>query len=60
MGFNTPGAASSAADFEWILGRFWEAKNLDFRTFFDDFSMQILEDVLEGLKIEKNSVYVGD
>ena len=34
--------------FGGILGGFWEAKNLDFHTFFDDFSKQILEDVLEG------------
>ena len=39
-----------------ILGGFWEAKNLDFRILFDDFSKQILEDVLEGQKIEKTTV----
>ena len=37
-----------------VLGRFWEAKILNFRIFFDDFSKQILEDVSEGEKIEKN------
>ena len=40
-------------DFEWILGRFWEAQIRDFRIFFDDFSKQILKSVLEGEKIEK-------
>ena len=56
VGFNMPGAASSAADFGRVLGGFWEAKNLDFRTFFVIFSKQILDDVLEGQKIEKKTV----
>ena len=43
-------------DFGRVLGGVWEAKNLDFRTFFDDFSKQILEDVLERQKNEKKSV----
>ena len=41
-------------DFGWILGGFWEAKIIDFRTFFIIFSMQNLECNLEGQKIEKN------
>ena len=39
-------------DFGKVLGGGWEAKILDFRTFFDDFSKQILKDfwkVLEGV-----------
>ena len=43
-------------DFGRILGGFWETKNLNFRTFFVIFSKQILEDVLEGEKIEKKVV----
>ena len=35
MGSNTLGAASSAADFGWIWGWFWEAKIHDSRNFFD-------------------------
>ena len=37
-----------------ILGWFWEAKNFDFHIFFDDFSKQILNSVLEASKYEKN------
>ena len=48
MVFDTPGAASSAADLERVLGGSWEAKNLDFPIFFNVFSMQILKDFLEG------------
>ena len=33
VGFNTPGAASSAADFEEVLGGFWEAKMVPIRDF---------------------------
>ena len=40
---------------------FWEAKILDFRTFFDDFSMSFLKVVLEGQmideKTEKNKLF---
>ena len=36
------------------MERFWEAKILDSRTFFVIFSKQILEDVLERQKIEKD------
>ena len=46
-------------DLEGGLDSFSEAQNLDFRIFFDDFSKQILEDVLERPKIEKKSVHVG-
>ena len=42
-------------DFGRVLGAFWEAKILDFLTFFVIFSMQNLECNLEGQKIEKNS-----
>ena len=42
-------------DFGWIWGGFWEAKILDFRTFFVIFSMQILECKLEGQNIEKKA-----
>ena len=41
-------------DFGTVLGGFWEAKILDFRTFFVIFSMQNLECNLEGQKTEKN------
>ena len=34
--------------FGWILEGFWEAKSLDFGTFFVIFSKQILKDFLEG------------
>ena len=37
-------------DFGGVLGGFWAAQILDFRTFFDDFSKQILQSVLEGPK----------
>ena len=37
-----------------ILGRFWEAKIIDFRTFFDVFSKHFSSNVLESKKIEKN------
>ena len=53
VGFNTPGAASSAADFGRVLGGVWEAKILDFRTFFDGFSMSFFKRASEGEKIEK-------
>ena len=43
-------------DFGWVWGGFWEAKILDFLTFFVIFSKQILKDFLEGYKIEKKSV----
>ena len=49
------GTASSAADFGLVLGGVWEAKTIDFHTFFEVFSMQILDCKLEGQKIEKNS-----
>ena len=42
-------------DFGRVLGGVWEAKTLDFRTFFDVFSMQNLDCNLEGQKIEKKS-----
>ena len=35
------------------MGGVWEAKTIDFRTFFDVFSMQNLDCNLEGQKIEK-------
>ena len=38
----------------WVLEGVWEAKNLNFRTFFDVFSKQILKEFLAGQKIEKN------
>ena len=41
-------------DFGRVLGGFWEAEILDFRTFFVIFSMQNFECNLEGQKIEKN------
>ena len=41
-------------DFEKVLEGFWEAKILDFRTFFYVFSYQNLECNLEGQKFEKN------
>ena len=37
-----------------ILGRFWEAQIIDFRNFFDIFSMQNLECNLGRQKIKKN------
>ena len=40
-------------DFKGVWGGFWETKNIDFRTFFDVFSMQNLECNLEEQKIEK-------
>ena len=40
-------------DFGRVLGGFGEAKILDFRIFFDVFSKQNLEGILEGTKIEK-------
>ena len=39
VGFDTPGAASSAADFEGVWGEFWASQSLKFRIFVDDFSM---------------------
>ena len=38
-----------------VLGRFWGAKILDFRTFFDVFSKYFFNDFFEGQKIEKKS-----
>ena len=43
-----------------ILGGFWEAENLDFRIFFDDFSKQISKHVLEGQKMRKNREKTAD
>ena len=37
-----------------VLGGFWEPEILDFRTFFDVFSKQILKRVSEGQKIDQN------
>ena len=48
-----PGAASSAADFGGVWGGSGEAKILDFRIFFDDFSKHILKAVSERPKKEK-------
>ena len=42
-------------DFGKVLGRFWEAKILDFRTFFDVFSKHFFKIFLEGQKIKKKS-----
>ena len=42
--------------FEWILGGFWEAKIINFRIFSRVFWKQISNKVLEGKKIEKNSL----
>ena len=39
-----------------VFGGIWEVQIVDFRTFSDDLSKQILEDVLEEQKIEKKSV----
>ena len=39
-----------------VLGGFWELKNIDFRTFFDLFCMQNLNEFSEGEKIEKKAV----
>ena len=47
-------------DFGWVLGGFWEAKILDFRTFFFIFSMQSLKCNLEGQKIEKKGLQAAD
>ena len=38
---------------EALWGGFWEAKIIDFRTFFDVFSKQISNNILEDQKIEK-------
>ena len=40
-------------DFGRVLGGVWEAKILDFRTFFDVFSMSFFKRASEGEKIEK-------
>ena len=40
-------------DFERILGGFWEAKILDFRIFFDVFSMSFFDRNSEGEKIDQ-------
>ena len=40
-------------DFGRVLEGFWEPQILDFRIFFVNFSMQILECKLEGQKNEK-------
>ena len=37
-----------------VLGGFWEAKILDFRSFFDIFSMRNFDCNSRGEKIEKN------
>ena len=42
-------------DFGRVLGRFREAKILDFRTFFDVFSKHFFNNFFEGQKIEKKS-----
>ena len=42
-------------DFGKVLGRFWEAKILDFRAFFDIFSKHFFNNFFEGQKIEKKS-----
>ena len=42
-------------DFGRVLGRFWESKILDFRTFFDVFSKHFSNNVWEGQKIDKKS-----
>ena len=49
------GTDNGAADFGRVWGGFWEAEILDFRTFFDIFSLQNLECNLEGQKIEKKA-----
>ena len=41
-------------DFDRILGRVWEAKIIDFRTFFDVFSMSFFKRASEGEKIDQN------
>ena len=38
---------------ESVLGEFWDAKILDFRSFFDVFSKHFSNIILEGQKIEK-------
>ena len=38
------------------MGRFWEAKIIDFRIFFDIFSKQNLKGILEDPKIEKKAL----
>ena len=43
-------------DFGRVLGRVWEAKILDFRTFFDVFSMSFFKRASEGEKIEQKSM----
>ena len=47
-------------DFGRVLGRFWEAKILDFRTFFDVFSKHFFNNFFEGQKIEKKSPTEGE
>ena len=42
-------------DLGLVLGRVWEAKILDFRTFFDVFSMLISKRVREGEKMHQKS-----
>ena len=42
-------------DFGRSLGRFWEAKFIDFRIFFDDFSKHFSKCFLEGKKIAKKN-----
>ena len=37
-----------------VLGGFWEAKIIDFCTFFDVFAKHFSNYILEGQKIEKN------
>ena len=55
VGSNTPGAASSAADFGWILGRVWEAKIVNFRTFFDVLARSFFERDSKGEKTAEMS-----
>ena len=40
-------------DFEWVLGGFWEVKIVDFRIFFDVFSMSFFKRGSEGEKIDQ-------
>ena len=39
-----------------VWGGVWEAKIVDFRTFFNVFSKLFLNNVLEGQKVDKNSL----
>ena len=42
-------------DFGTVLGGFWEAKIVDFRIFFDVFSMHFSSNVSESQKIKEKS-----